>query len=1530
MSWNKMNLKTTIKALICLFFLGLTTIERKAKLIPKTKLKTNANILAGLLIVFLLLSSVASAAEQLKVSTNRYSFWAPYSINTNYPINLSGNFTAFALYLNDGLPVSGTNITFEIYANGTLNTTLYNITQQNGLASVSYNASRQFARNGTNYGNWTITAYLTSNPAVTGSTNMSILEGGYNTGFNTTYGATVTCAHTNCHKTATITSSAGVGGNYPRSPYTGGYGNDTTFAEKSHLKSNHRSTLGRSDPIDKLRGCYFCHPGYSANNTDYGYTNDVHRNRSCDFCHGNWTYIIGNLTDPTPGGQGIPRMPSCYDCHPRYNNNLAQISTLANLTPGTGANILVTGVNISVYSYNYTTGTPLTAHNGTNSSLISSVPCVVCHGPAHNISKPDPALTNTNSITEKSQCISCHGSRHGSATNCTGCHTQDAHSITKPSGVDNCNLCHSTYSNAVNSSQHNQTRNIGAPNCTLCHTDYGNISLGHNAYVVNEANTCRDSGCHVQNVNGFYERHNSVSDCTTCHFANATLVFGLNSSLYTHDHNLTVEYSFYDYNISGMPLRTNGGVGLGMFPYYSCTLTCHKYNAITGVEGKIDVAASAWLGSGHAKGSSHATKYNGACLKCHSPPMYNSSNGATLSTSDVQGIQCRVCHNLHKRNESNIAGYSFTGPLAFYNATNSSLLGRAAYDPIHNVTELCEKCHAGGNHSTTRDIYYNGSHKTSLGFTCADCHMNSTINNDAEHSFEVNNTATGKTGCEACHPEADHTWSFTSTHFENVTCDACHDATFVRNSSNYVVSTGKVAGGIYMNPATNKWTTYRGTGTPTAWTFHNITKYVSCDKCHGAISPKNGTIVGNISVIRNCIACHDTGGSAPYTVNFTLSNSSDSVHRTLYINDSNSVTQNNSKCWGCHGDGDLSEAAQPENDHPANYKSPKNCNNNNCHSLSQSSNKEAMIYSHFKNASLNSNPNNLTNYNITTTEQCENCHSNSIVTDDSNSKLALVSHYGSTDNLIDSFNCVYCHLNEDNSEDWGNATLIKNDRVGTIEVNREDNNITLFKGQTVDLGDGYSLKLLDISALRGDALIQILNKGTIIDQVMIKKDDPYTYERQITIDNSTFKTPAVTININSIFTGTKDSFIQFEATRPRKIHTVKESTDSACFACHMHRYSNEKERYKVIDREEKDDDEEDIIYYTQVLLDQKLENKSKIYFSEENFVFEQLGIMDKFISVPKYEKYLEGGQTWQISEKYSLRFKASSTDRLAWLEFMIDNKTVEDNVVSTGSVFNYRPDLNYNSNSDNMTLFTTNVTSVFLGKKDFIILEDSELLSTQILKAYANTTQFGYNVSWLNPGDRFTIGKIPSNLHVPGLLDENNNWADCVGCHDTSNNLRITQINAISTRLGKHSILNAGGDNITVLSDTIDKACWACHTEGAEPATHTPTYIIPRTCASCHKDREEPFYGARYIGNEHHGNGSNCEGCHVSESHNIRGMGAASTVDDTTTTLSRTNISTDTGVLPGTQKTTPALSVVYFVVMFLVAYLVIYGFGKIN
>lgn len=442
----------------------------------------NFSIVLGLLAI-LLFCSAASAAQELKVSTSRYSVFNPWQINANYSFDLSGKFTAFALFLDNGLPVSGQDITFKIYANGTLKTTLNNLTNQKGLASVSYNTIGEFTdRNDTDYGTWIITAYLTDIPSVAGSTDMN-LEGWANT--NTT-----TCGTRGfCHRLTIIAPGSTynkTGGNFPHSPYTGGYGNDTTFMEGAHYRTTHSSNV--------YRGCYICHPGYSVNKTgNYGSTNDVHKNRTCDFCHGNWTYIKANVTDPIPGGQGVPKIPSCYDCHPIYNSNTSQISTLADLLPGPAVN--VTGVNISVYSYNYDTKVPLTAHNGTE-----SVPCVVCHGPAHNNSKPDPAPANTNTITEASQCISCHGEKHGIGTlSCTDCHSQNAHIIQQAvilphTSTGTCARCHPGFPDSFVLPATNS--------CKLCHSTYADTYGAPNLIGTSMASytSCNGGTCHGNDI----------------------------------------------------------------------------------------------------------------------------------------------------------------------------------------------------------------------------------------------------------------------------------------------------------------------------------------------------------------------------------------------------------------------------------------------------------------------------------------------------------------------------------------------------------------------------------------------------------------------------------------------------------------------------------------------------------------------------------------------------------------------------------------------------------------------------------------------------------------------------------------------------------------------------------------------------------------------------------------------------------------------------------------------------------------------
>jgi hypothetical protein len=383
--------------------------------------------------------------------------------------------------------------------------------------------------------------------------------------------------------------------------------------------------------------------------------------------------------------------------------------------------------------------------------------------------------------------------------------------------------CHQEYYTAINAKQH-----AGSDGCVYCHpkTSYFPTHTGYIGYIVNETNTCNQAACH-SNITGtrpIYERHISSSDCTTCHFANTTQKFRWNNSLYTHDHNFTVEYNFYNYNISGLPLESNHSTSKkGMFPYYTCTLTCHD-------DGKIDEAASSWINSSHARSLHMSGDNTNSCAKCKSPPNYNvsASSGAAIAQADWQGIQCRVCHNLHDRKFPYNTGRSGF-PIAFYNSTKSSQNGYATYEQLTNTTQLCENCHYGSSH----DSKFAGYHKDTLGYNCTNCHMNSTFNNEL-HLFEVKNTTSSVTGCAVCHKAEDHTFQFTSKHTGKVTCEACHDKTVTRNATTGYALTSDTKYGLYNDTTTGLISSYKDShGSPVTWPLHNISKAVSCNKCHG-------------------------------------------------------------------------------------------------------------------------------------------------------------------------------------------------------------------------------------------------------------------------------------------------------------------------------------------------------------------------------------------------------------------------------------------------------------------------------------------------------------------------------------------------------------------------------------------------------------------------------------------------------------------------------------------------------------------------
>jgi hypothetical protein len=76
--------------------------------------------------------------------------------------------------------------------------------------------------------------------------------------------------------------------------------------------------------------------------------------------------------------------------------------------------------------------------------------------------------------------------------------------------------------------------------------------------------------------------------------------------------------------------------------------------------------------------------------------------------------------------------------------------------------------------------------------------------------------------------------------------------------------------------------------------------------------------------------------------------------------------------------------------------------------------------------------------------------------------------------------------------------------------------------------------------------------------------------------------------------------------------------------------------------------------------------------------------------------------------------------------------------------------------------------------------------------------------------------------------------SDCVNCHDvsnTTNSIAKVDVSAMnSSSNATHKYLNRNATNTTELSDLVDKACWACHTNGTE----FNTTIITTGCVACH------------------------------------------------------------------------------------------------
>ncbi len=992
-------------------------------------------------------------------------------------------------------------------------------------------------------------------------------------------------------------------------------------------------------------------------------------------------------------------------------------------------------------------------------------------------------------------------------------------------------------------------------NCLLCHSNEGllggKFQIDGNAFAqsvhgkINAPSSacwaCHDSdGIVMADEDYMGDRYKNPYNCTACH-----LKGGEKEGAY------------------GAPLVYNhfagGGLKVGFNNLSSC-ISCHEIQEMvlpnsdsdTGTfEGDTERKNGGMLSYYHY-GKNRADIKTESCTYCHSNPsefsiIFQKKENQNILDHSLKypSPACSECHGNGSLHSLNLEKPLLSDSLCDACHATGRTTGPKSR---HNGTIKCTTCHSGVHPVTY--LQQNGVYGLKPA-SCPECHELGLLNAPGipplQHSDNPDNGSvfgnywkTKISSCYYCHGNTLHQEKAfgkivniqksqrNRTDFNTYWCSNCHynstpEGEYFYNGTAYVPAPPEITNPLFYNHSrliTLDWSDK------------------VCRNCHGTGRNTMVEFVHNVSMgpgAPDCAECHDVKGSAPKKMNFSAFK--EGVHRNLNSNAANntSLSEITSKaCWACHGEG-----KEPV-EHPERYKNPRNCDGNDCHSLAQSF-KAPMVYSHFKDAGLNGNPNNALNYNVSTNVSCEACHLNSLIIE-SDALNASVSHYASRKNLIDSINCIYCHLDKENSIKWGNATEINKNRTSLIEINREKNKVSARAGDFVELGSGYRIKVIEVSIKRGSANIELYKKDTIIDSgpVNIGK---YVFEENRIINNASSRIPVIVLNVTEMFASNNESFIQFEGFRIKRLHSENKTT--SCYLCHFNGDA-QKHKYTVIDRRNEH------VFYTEVLFNSS--DKKEYEQEQALLVLANKTSDDAFSDIERAKrKTLREGEKWKLSENYFLTLKdvAVKSDSARFLLEAAGNTYMD--VVKRGDVLDYELSINYlGYQSVNITIFRANVSEILQGNPDIAVLEDIVALSPEIKKIEDNSSIYGYNTSWLWENNVFLAGRIPGSMHAPLLQDGRDGGENCLSCHGKEGFLE-KRIDS----LGRHTTLNGGGNS----------ACYACHGGGEGIKAHPGNYKTPRDCTGCHASLENN-YSAVYIGDEEHKN-ERCEVCHVSNTHDI-------------------------------------------------------------
>lgn len=962
---------------------------------------------------------------------------------------------------------------------------------------------------------------------------------------------------------------------------------------------------------------------------------------------------------------------------------------------------------------------------------------------------------------------------------------------------------------------------------------------------------CHDSdGVVIADEDGMGDRYKNPFNCTACH-----LPGGEKEGAY------------------GAPLIfshfSGGKLKVGLNNISSC-ISCHEIQGM--VLNNVDADTGSFAGDGERINGGSLSYYHygknrtdlkrlagtsGYCTYCHSNQsefnavFRNIANRNVLDHSlRFPSPACQECHG----NNGNLHSPNLEKPLLSDTlCLGCHAPGRATGPKSdHNGTVKCTACH--GNVHPVTYLQQNATFGTKIDVRCPGCHESGFINapvipplqhsdNPANGSIFGSYWDTKIGSCYYCHGNTLHEQNAfgktanirkgprNSTDFKSFWCSNCH--------YNSTPQEGYLYNGTAYTPPPPEITNPR---------FFNHSRLIIsdwsdafCKNCHGRFLVKNTTseFVHNVSVGPggpDCAGCHDKGGIAPKLIDFQAFK--EGVHRSLNSRAANSTSLSETvdkACWACHGEGD--EPAE----HPARYKNPRRCGDNECHSLSQSF-RAPMLYSHFKDADLNSNPTNSLNYNVSTTVSCEACHSNSLIITGENPN-ASVPHYASRKELIDSINCIYCHLDRENAVKWGNATEINKNRSALTELYKERNKFSARMGEFIDLGQGYRIKVNEISIKRGTADIELYKVGKLVDTALVNTGDEYVFEEERIIDNASTMIPVIALNITGMFISGSESFMQFEGSRIKRVHY--ESRTTACYLCHFNG-GMQKRKYTVIDRRD------EYVYYTEVLFNSS--DRNEYDQAEALLVLAGKTPADAHTDIERAKrKTLKQGEKWELAGNYMLTLEDVSENSDSVKLLLEAGDKVYTNAVGKGEVFEFEYGINYLGYRDtNITIFRANVSEIM---PDIVVLEDIMALSPEIKKIKDDTTISGYNTSWLWENNTFLLGRIPGSFHSPLVHDGRDGSGNCVSCHRVEFGFSI--------ELGAHAAVNRDARG----SVSANGACWACHGDGTEPRWHPATYKKPVECKSCHVE-QKGLFNATYIGDEIHGTLGAC-GCHVTDIHKI-------------------------------------------------------------